>query len=66
MTRHSFSVGEHVIYSEQGLSGVASAWEYEVRGLLVREGESISLHVPINRIIVLSASTRLGLCPQPR
>jgi hypothetical protein len=40
MTRHFFSVGEHVIYSEQGLSGVASAGEYEVRGLLVGEGEN--------------------------
>ncbi len=39
MTPHFFDVGEHVIYSEQALSGVTRDWEYEVRGLLVGEGE---------------------------
>jgi hypothetical protein len=39
MTHHFFSVGEHVIYSEPGLSGVICAGEYEVRGLLVGDGE---------------------------
>ena len=34
MTSHSYSVGEHVIYSEQGLSGVIWSGEYEINGLL--------------------------------
>ena len=33
MTIHSYSVGEHVIYSEQGLSGGIWSGEYEVNGL---------------------------------
>jgi hypothetical protein len=39
MTGHSYSVGEHVIYSELGLSGVIWSGEYEVNGLLAGGGE---------------------------
>ena len=40
MTSHSYSVGEHVIYSEQGLSGGIWSGEYEVNGLLAGGGEN--------------------------
>jgi hypothetical protein len=40
MTSHSYSVGEHVIYSVQGLSGGIWSGEYEVNGLLAGGGEN--------------------------
>ena len=40
MTSHSYCVGQHVIYSEQGLSGGIWSGEYEVNGLLAGGGEN--------------------------